>query len=185
VRIGAAMGCAIVLTAITSSACDRHGTDIAKDPTPRADATTVFDASADADAGGDAAGDVATDARSDAAGDARALPPIEIPPSHAPATLGAIRVPWNDRDALGRALADPFGRCYADALLRDPMLAGTLVVRFVAHTNGKVDAPAAGGETLRDPDLLDCVVGVLRRLEIDPPPPTTETFGASFAFRPY
>jgi hypothetical protein len=159
---------------LVTMACDRgHDAGISKDPQPSATATTPR---ADADAVTDAAADA------DAAPDAEP-PLIEIHESAAPKTTGTIFVAFGDVDALAKALADPFGACYHDARARDPMLAGVLVVRFAILSNGKVDAPAAGGKTLRDPELLDCVVLALRRLEFAPPPVTKQTISHSFAFR--
>jgi hypothetical protein len=157
-------------------ACDRgRGADISKDPAPRADASnvaeTMLDASTDAAAHGDAPSDADAEP-----------PPIEIHASGASPTTGPIAVAFGDVDALTRAVSEPFGICYHDALARDPFVAGVLVVRFVILPNGKVDAPAAGGKTLRDADLLDCVVVALRRLEFSPPPMTKQTVTHAFAF---
>jgi hypothetical protein len=174
VRIGA-----VIVFAWLVSACDRgRAGDISKDPARRADATTPIDAAPDA------ATDGSIDASLDA--DARAIepPPIEIHDSAAPKTSGPIPVAFGDVDALAKAVAAPFGACYHDALARDPMTAGVLVVRFSVLTTGAVDAPAAGGKTLRDPELLDCVVRALRRLDFSPPPTIAQTVTHAFAFRP-
>jgi hypothetical protein len=177
VRTGGAMAMMLLLT----MTCDRgRDAGISKDPQPSATAPIpppMPDAGADAAADADAEGGTA-DARADAE-----PPPIEIQESAAPKTTGTIPVAYGDVDALAKAVAEPFGACYHDARVRDPMVAGVLVVRFAILTNGKVDAPAAGGKTLRDPDLLDCVVVALRRLEFTPPPTTKQIVSHAFAFR--
>src|SRR5690349_14743653 len=125
-------------------ACDRgRKTDISGDPAAHASAPAPAPAPSPADAApADAARDGAVEE-----------PPIEIRPSIAAPTTVTIQVAFGDVDALAKAVAEPFGVCYHDALARDPMLAGVLVVRFVILSNGRVDAPAAGGKTLRDPEL--------------------------------
>ena len=171
-RIGAT---AVGIVLFVAMACDRgRGGGISKDPAPRADAPRPV---ADADA------DPETDADAEPDADAGEPMPIEIHDSAAPKTSGPIHASFADRDSFARAVSDPFGACFHDARLRDPMLAGVVVVRFAVLSNGKIDAPAAGGKTLRDADLLDCLVVQLKRLELAPPPTSKEILSYTLAFR--
>jgi len=70
-------------------------------------------------------------------------------------------------------------RCYESALLRDPSLAGTVNVRFLIGTKGKVHYANAAGVS---PDLAVCVGQAIAALEF-PRGPENVTVDYPFTFR--
>lgn len=61
--------------------------------------------------------------------------------------------------------SDEIRQCYVMGTFRDSQLAGTVHVRFVIESSGKVVEAADGGSNMPDPDVVECVLGVFASLE--------------------
>lgn len=66
-----------------------------------------------------------------------------------------------------RRVLKPVDRCFEAELLRNPNLAGTVVVRFAIEANGSVSRAVATGVNA---SVSTCVAGVIRRLAFPAPP---------------
>jgi len=82
-------------------------------------------------------------------------PPVRDPDSLA---LLQHRVPPEAIQRIVRANFGAFRVCYRSGLARDPTLAGRVVVRFSIGGDGAVALAVDAGSTLRDDDVVSCVV---------------------------
>jgi hypothetical protein len=63
------------------------------------------------------------------------------------------------------AKQDEIQACYDEGLARKPKLAGKIVVLFTVENDGRVsDAVTKKATTLRDPAVVECVLGVFETL---------------------
>ena len=67
------------------------------------------------------------------------------------------------RTILKRGTAG-FDQCYAAGLSRDPNLPGKVIVRFIVEKDGAISSAKDNGSTLPDKQVIDCVLGEIRKL---------------------
>ena len=53
--------------------------------------------------------------------------------------------------------------CYQDALQRDPKIRGKVTLSFTILPNGRLQNPSAQNPSFNDPQLLDCIMGKMKR----------------------
>jgi hypothetical protein len=85
-------------------------------------------------------------------------------------TLGPLSVVGSlDKEIIHRYLRrseQKLRYCYERRLVQNPGIAGTLIVKFVIDPEGKVPSAVVSGV---DPEVADCVRGVLRQIEFPKP----------------
>jgi len=86
-----------------------------------------------------------------------------------PASSGARLEPAVIQGVV-RAAFQRYRTCYASGMTRNPSLTGVVRVRFVIEPDGMVsNAGDAGGSTLPDVDVIDCVAREFRVLSFPKP----------------
>lgn len=74
-----------------------------------------------------------------------------------------------DKDALRRTVEErnaSFTACYDDALERNPKMRGRVAVKFTVEETGRVsDAIKTAGTTVKDEEMVGCVVGIFKSIE--------------------
>ncbi len=71
--------------------------------------------------------------------------------------------------STARQSFDRFRACYETGLRSDPALAGKVAVKFVIERDGHVVHSELAGTTLRDPEVVRCVVDQWRTVVFPPP----------------
>lgn len=88
------------------------------------------------------------------------------------ATARAIAAQGNiDRDAVAKVVNSHLQEvyaCYERALLKDPGLAGKVVLEWTIGTNGRVVATKTKSSTLRNPSVEACIMGGLKAWTFPP-----------------
>jgi hypothetical protein len=82
------------------------------------------------------------------------------------------------RGDLTNVLAGARGKlseCYAEALARNPKLAGQVTLKFTVQPNtGRFTGVAVAGSQIKDPAFEKCVTTVVGEQHVDAPPMTVE-----------
>jgi hypothetical protein len=104
----------------------------------------------------------------------RCGPPPDAPPTNAGAGGGysAIVSGRLPAEAVQRVVRASFGRfrlCYEDGLRRDPGLQGRVSVKLVIDRQGSVATAADAGSTVRDDEVVSCVVRSFQALSFPEP----------------
>ena len=80
-------------------------------------------------------------------------------------------------------LRDRWDGCYTEGLVRDPKLAGKVVVKIEMNEDGRVCKAAAQETSLQDPEVVACVVRSFLTASF-PPPGRTVSLVYPVVFRP-
>lgn len=94
----------------------------------------------------------------------------EAPPPESPADPQAEAPGLSDsvvRTIVRRGRAG-YDQCYAAGLSRDAKLEGKVIVRFVIEKDGAVSGAKDDGSTLRDGEVIACVLGEVQKLRFPP-----------------
>jgi TonB family protein len=79
-----------------------------------------------------------------------------------------------------RARMAGFKACYENALKRSPNLQGKVTVSFTIDEEGRVSEASVETDTLGDPEVSRCIVGLFKRIRF--PKPDEGSVAASFPF---
>ena len=72
-------------------------------------------------------------------------------------------------DGVIRKHKSNFEYCYNKGLRRNPKLAGRIIVGFIINTRGGVMRPQIVSSNMDDPEVEDCILIQLRKLEFPRP----------------
>jgi hypothetical protein len=81
------------------------------------------------------------------------------------------------------AISPELRQCYIAGTFKDSQLEGTVTVTFtIDNASGKVSSAIDSGSSLRDPEVVDCVLGTFAELRFDPGggSPTEVTYSVPF-----
>lgn len=109
---------------------------------------------------------------------------VDASPPLPTADIGATTgLPADTIQRVARQNYAMFRDCYLRGRRRNPALEGRVSVWFVIGVDGRVAQALDGGSTLRDPEVIRCVVEAFRGL-VFPAPPDSVTVVYPFLFEP-
>ncbi len=90
-------------------------------------------------------------------------------------------------EVIRRVVRQSFGRvrlCYEKGLLKNPELAGRVVVSFVIGSDGTVRSASGGSSTIADAAVVACIVGAFQRVTFPAPESGSVTVTYPFVLSP-
>lgn len=88
-------------------------------------------------------------------------------------------------EVVQQTLRQRFGGCrycYEHALERSPQLTGSVKARFIIERDGTVSSLVDAGSTLRDREMVECVLGIVRETAFPQPESGTVSVFAPVEF---